>query len=251
MRNACIVVAALGLAACSGLPSHSDRVDAPADSPHVARFSQAAPGAQPPRPWRAWTMTAYKRPTDYLLVEDAGRTVLKARADASASAMIHAMDFDPKQFPRLSWRWKVNALITRADNSKALVEDSPVRVVVAFDGDVSKLKPMDRMAFHKFRMIAKTELPYAMLMYIWENRAAPGTVIASAHTSRIKMIVADSGSASLGTWCERSVNLAEDYRRAFGEEPPRVRWIGVMTDTDNTGESVQAYYGDIRVSAEH
>ncbi len=250
MRLAWLVCIVVLLGACAGLAPQEDRSAPDSGAPQVARFSHSAPGEAPPKPWRSWTMAAFKRPTDYLLVHDAGRTVLKARANASASGMIHAINFDPKEFPRLSWRWKVNTLIPRADNFRPLVEDSPVRIVVAFDGDVSKLNPMDRLAHHKFRMIAKTELPYAMLMYIWENRAAPGTVIASAHTSRIKMIVADSGSDRLGAWSERSVDLSDDFRRAFGEEPGRVSWIGVMTDTDNTGETVQAYYGDIRVSAQ-
>ncbi len=30
-----------------------------------------------------------------------------------------------------------------------------------------------------------------------------------------------------------------------GEEPPMTRSVGIMTDTDNTGEKVHAYYGDI------
>jgi hypothetical protein len=33
--------------------------------------------------------------------------------------------------------------------------------------------------------------------------------------------------------------------RAFGERPGRITAIGIMTDTDNTGENVHAYYGDI------
>jgi len=37
----------------------------------------------------------------------------------------------------------------------------------------------------------------------------------------------------------------EDYKRAFREEPLLTRSIGIMTDTDNTGEKVLAYYGDI------
>jgi len=41
------------------------------------------------------------------------------------------------------------------------------------------------------------------------------------------------------------VNVLEDYRRAFGEEPPRVRSVGIMSDSDNTGERTVAYYGDI------
>jgi hypothetical protein len=82
-------------------------------------------------------------------------------------------------------------------------------------------------------------------MYIWENRAPVGTVIENLHTSRIRMIVADSGAANLRTWREQRRNVYADYRRAFGEEPPRVRSIGIMTDSDNTGADVEAYYGDI------
>ncbi|MGH8666789.1 MAG: DUF3047 domain-containing protein, partial [Burkholderiales bacterium] len=37
----------------------------------------------------------------------------------------------------------------------------------------------------------------------------------------------------------------EDYKRAFGAEPGRIKAIAIMTDTDNTGASVEAYYGDI------
>jgi hypothetical protein len=82
-------------------------------------------------------------------------------------------------------------------------------------------------------------------MYIWENRVPRDTVISSLHTSRIRMIVAESGRGWLGVWQEVWRNLYEDYRKAFGEEPGTITAIGIMTDTDNTGENVHAYYGDI------
>jgi hypothetical protein len=40
-------------------------------------------------------------------------------------------------------------------------------------------------------------------------------------------------------------NVLEDYRKAFGEDPPLINGVAIMTDTDNTGESAVAYYGDI------
>jgi len=39
--------------------------------------------------------------------------------------------------------------------------------------------------------------------------------------------------------------MKEDYKQAFGKEPPMISGIAIMTDTDNTGESATAYYGDI------
>jgi hypothetical protein len=70
-------------------------------------------------------------------------------------------------------------------------------------------------------------------------------VLPNRHTSRIKMIVAESGREKLGAWQDITRNVYEDYRRAFGEEPGRITAIAVMTDTDNTGENAQAWYGDI------
>jgi hypothetical protein len=71
------------------------------------------------------------------------------------------------------------------------------------------------------------------------------TVLPNLHTSRIKMIVADSGDGNVGQWQERLRNVVEDFKKAFGEEPGRITSVAVMTDTDNTGESALAYYGDI------
>jgi len=59
------------------------------------------------------------------------------------------------------------------------------------------------------------------------------------------MIVVESGSTKLNTWLTEERNVYEDYQRAFGEEPPMISGVAIMTDTDNTGEAAEAYYGDI------
>lgn len=143
------------------------------------------------------------------------------------------------------WRWKVNELIAKADNTKKHAEDSPVRLVVSFEGDMDKLSLDDRIFFDNIRALAGQQLPYATLMYIWENRVPRDTVIANLHTSRIRMIVVESGREKVGFWQDVTRNVYEDFKRAFGEEPGRISSIGIMTDTDNTGENVHAYYGDI------
>ncbi len=40
-------------------------------------------------------------------------------------------------------------------------------------------------------------------------------------------------------------HIHEDYKLAFGEEPPMISGVAIMTDTDNTRESAIAWYGDI------
>lgn len=213
--------------------------------PYVSDFSTNAGGEELPKGWRPWGVTKFKRPTEYRLVNESGRTVVRASASASASGLVHPLNLSPQVYRLLHWHWKVDQLIAKADNAQKHTEDSPVRLVISFDGDMDKLDFSDRMFFDQIEAFTGQKLPYATLMYIWENRVAKGTVIPNRHTSRIKMIVAESGREKLGAWQEETRNIYEDFRRAFGEEPGRILSVGIMTDTDNTGENVHAYYGDI------
>ncbi len=83
-------------------------------------------------------------------------------------------------------------------------------------------------------------------MYIWGDHVPANTVIPSAHTSQVKMLVVASGAKGLGHWQSVQRNLAADYRKAFGAAPGRVLGVAVMTDTDNTGAKAVGEYADIR-----
>lgn len=211
----------------------------------VGRFSAALPGGEFPAGWRPLILSRFKRPTQYHLVSLDGITVAAAHASASASGMLHELDMDLHQYPWLRWRWKVQGLIPGADLTQPRGEDSPVRIIVAFAGDVATLGFVDRMFFREFAALTGRQLPYATLMYVWENRLPAGSVVPNPHTSRVQMIVTQSGSANVGRWVEERRNVLEDYRSVFGSEPGKVIHLAIMTDGDNTGASVDAYYGDI------
>ena len=237
-------LASITLVALTGCASVSEP---PAEIalPYVKLFSENEPGNALPNGWRLWTLSRFKKSTEYKLVDSDGRTAVKAQADAAASGLVHVLNIDPLQYPLLNWQWKVDDLIKTANNTTAHLEDSPVRVVVSFAGDIDTLPLSDRMFFDNVRLLTKQKLPYATLMYIWENRAPRDSMLPNLHTSRIKMIVAESGREKVGVWQDITRNVVEDYKRAFGEEPGRITAIAVMTDTDNTGENAHAWYGDI------
>ena len=73
-----------------------------------------------------------------------------------------------------------------------------------------------------------------------------GTVVVNPRTDRIRKIVVDSGPQHLRRWRDHQRNLAEDFRRAFHEEPGPLVSVAVMSDSDNTASKAQAWYGDIR-----
>ena len=215
-------------------------------APLPAPFSPNRAGAAHPRGWEPVKLTDRKRPTQYTLVDDAGVVVLHAKAVGAASALAHFAAFDLHNAPVVEWRWKVSSLIEGADNRVASKEDSPARLIFAFDGDKSRLPVVERAVFYLTEKLSGRELPYAVLQYIWAAAIPVGTVLEHPYTRRVRMLVVASGPAGVGSWQALSRNLYEDFRQAFHEEPGLLTGVGVLTDTDNTGGSVDAWYGDIR-----
>ena len=241
MRAVAIPIVIL-LAGCAAVPV----VDAPATS--IAPFS--AGGETLPKGWQPLIINRTKTPTEYRLARDpvTREIVLHAMADAAASGLRQPLDVDPAASPVVRWRWRVVDLIVGADNQDRYAEDSPVRLMLFFDGDKSALPIKEQMMMETARLLTGQELPYSTLMYIWENRFPVGTVLPNSFTSQVKMFVAGSGpDVQLGQWKDFERNYVEDYRRAFGASPGRLIGVGIMTDTDNTGERIEAFYGDIEL----
>ena len=77
------------------------------------------------------------------------------------------------------------------------------------------------------------------------RQESDGTIVDNAFTDFAKMIVVQSGAQRIGSWVEEERNVYQDYKLAFGEQPPAINGVAIMTDTDNTKERAVAYYGDI------
>lgn len=195
-------------------------------------------------PWGRASFSKLKTDTQYTLLAQDGRQVLRAHAEDSASLFGTTLKSPRPADGALNWAWKTDALVPRADNTDRHREDAPLRVVVAFDGDASQLPFGERAQRRLAQTMSGRAPPYAALVYIWGSREAPGTIIPSAHTSQIKMLVVQSGTNGLGKWHRVSRNLREDYVRAFGAPPGPVVAIAAMTDTDNTGEKADGLYAD-------
>ena len=215
--------------------------------PEIPRFSTAKPGGPPPAEWKHLQLASFKTNTEYMMVVEDNTVVVRAMAHNSASFLAVPIQFDPHKFPMLSWRWKVAQGIPAAVTTDQNKEDAPVRLMVAFTGDTSKLPFKDRFAASAAQTISGQALPYATIMYIWGGKVAVDSITTSNRSSRIKMIAVAADDQGIGKWQTYTRNLVEDFKKAFGEEPGNVESIQVMTDTDNTGADAQAYYGDISV----
>jgi hypothetical protein len=216
----------------------------------VLRFSANRPGLDLPRGWRPWIIARTKTPTQYDLVVDPAtqKVVLHATADRAASGLKQLLDVDPASRPLIAWQWRVTALIDGADNSDRHADDSPVRLLLFFDGDRASLPAREQMLMETARMLTGQQVPYATLAYVWENTQPIGTVIPHAALGQLKMVVAGSGrDPRLGQWKRFERNYVEDYIRAFGQPPGKLIGVGILTDTDNTASRIESFYGDIEL----
>jgi hypothetical protein len=197
--------------------------------------------------WTHQPLSKLKRDTVYTLINDGGHNVLRGTASSSASFYVANLKPPTIMPATLSWRWKTDALVPDADNREKSREDAPLRVIAAFDGDRSTLPEVEQQRFRRAKTLSGRNLPYAVLMYIWSAQVAVETVIPSAHTSQVKMLVVTSGTGGLEQWQSLRRNVADDYRRAFGAVPGRLLGVAVMTDTDNTGATATGLYANLQL----
>lgn len=211
----------------------------------IGQFSKAKPGGELPSGWRRYALRTSSPPTAYSLVELDGRVALQADADASASAILHPLHADPRHTPWLTWSWQVENVLRKGDILTKEGDDYPARVYVVFDYDLNKLPFGERTKIRMARMVYGESVPVATLCYVWDNKQPVGFSTWSAYTNRLRMVVAESGSQRLKQWVSVRRNVAEDFQQAFGEPPPPISAVIIASDTDNTGERVRAWFGDL------
>jgi hypothetical protein len=211
----------------------------------VGKFSAAPRGDAPPPGWKPLTFKKIERHTSYSVVKDDDISVVKAMANASASGLTREIQIDPREYPIVQWRWKVSNVLKQGDVRRKDGDDYPARIYITFKYDPEKLGFWERTQYEAARLLYGRYPPLAAINYIWESKAPKDTIVPNPYTSRVKMIVVESGPSSVNQWVSEERNLYEDFQKAFGEPPPVISGVAIMTDTDNTGDSVTAYYGDI------
>ena len=158
---------------------------------------------------------------------------LSAQSEKTCSGLVHRIKFNPREFPVVSWRWKVTEFpkrgISRAQEDGWLEQDDyAARFYVIF-------------ASWNFFNIKSLE-------YVWDENLSIGTIKESPYSNKIRLIVAESGKENMGNWVLEERNICQDYREAFGGScPARVGAIALMTDSDNTISTAEAFYRDIKV----
>ncbi len=181
-------------------------------------------------------------------VESMGQSdVLKAVSRASASALVYAKLFNIYEHPRARWRWKVDNVYPNARPEEKSGDDYPLRIYVIFSYDPLKAKPLEKIQYGIARKLYGEYPPHSTLNYVWASQAGQERIITSPYTEKAKLIALQRGSEKVGVWQVEDVNMLEDYRLAFGMDPPASASFAVMNDSDNTGQSSLSYLDFIEV----
>lgn len=195
-----------------------------------------------PAGWHTLRFQNIANPTEYSVGMDGDGYALKAVSEASGSGLYTELDLDAREYPELSWEWKVENILQKGDPTQKNGDDFPARVVVAFHYEPERASFFKWIRYELARLIYGRYPPGSALIYVWDNRLPVGTTLNSAYTAWAKVVVLESGPEKVGQWVPERRNFYLDYRRAFGENPTRLKFIGIMTDTDDTGERAVAYY---------
>lgn len=249
---------ALLLAACASGPSGTaDEADEAARRPVPAvvldgsawlaasHIDGAAPGA-------TWAHQVYlnRRPTQYRATAHAGRPALLAEAVGANSTLSLPVALPPGALPRrLQFSLFVPALHPAFNLGERGEDDAVARLILSFDGDRSQAwTARDHLISELSHLVAGKSLPYASIMYVWDNRHPVGSVVPNPYTARIRHIVVASGPQWLNQWVDFDRDIEADFRLAFGEAAGPLVGLGLMTDSNNSGASVSAWYGPLRLA---
>ena len=145
-----------------------------------------------------------------------------------------------KDFPILSWRWKVQKMPVGGDVRKKSADDQALQVYVAFKET-------------GFPAVLNTPV----VGYVWDNEAPKGWSGRSTQIGGDKMryIVLRNKTDKTGQWYTERRNIYEDYKKLFGDinggEPLGVTTgLQIHINTQRTKTPAEGLIGEIYFSSE-
>ena len=177
-----------------------------------------------------WQTKSFMGETHYTFDKKSGQPALFAESRGTASGLYREIRVDLQRTPWLNWSWRVNKVLSGLDERTKAGDDYPARVYVVVSGGA---------AFWKTRS----------LVYVWSSSQPAGATWNNAFTSNARVMALRSGTKDAGRWASEKRDIRADFRQLFGEAIDAIDAVALMTDTDNSGQSATAWYGDIYFTA--
>ncbi len=202
---------------------------------------------QVPREWRLRKRTfGPTKGGSAKWVTENGLKAVKLHSKASLTFLEKTVNIDIREYPIVTWRWKVENILKGIDERSVEGDDHPIRIFFVFEPDSSnqswwfRLKRslyLDRVHGHP--------MGGRFTEYLWSSHLRPGDTISDPGKPWQKLMVIEGGTSKLGKWLSYRRNLYEDFKGLYGEEPRRLIFVGILNDTDHTGQEAVSYIGDL------
>jgi Protein of unknown function (DUF3047) len=161
------------------------------------------------------------------LVRAEGRVAARLSTERASIAIHRDVVVELRDFPYLSWSWKVTKLPAAGDVREPTRDDEAAQVYVIFPRWPSPRTTSD------------------VLGYVWDSRAPVGTRLKHPRAENVRIIVVESGPSRINEWRTYERNVAADYAALFGRQPPRVGKVALMVDSNDTRGDAEALFGDL------
>ena len=176
--------------------------------------------------------------SDWQLLTVPDKTPARFTVEGPAGLRVEAMDavaFLYKETTRssgksLTWRWRVDKGLPPSPQDRVGQDDRPLAVHIWFP-----MPPEERSFFDDLGSLFGYPAIGRVLTYVWGGTRERGAVFDHPHFEEGKLIVLRGPEAAFKTWYDESIDLAADYRRAFGEAPPERIFIAISADSDDLG----------------
>lgn len=165
---------------------------------------------------------------DMAVVDEGGRKVLQLRSANEGSTISKEIKgkVNLKETPVLEWSWKVVTLPKGGDSRKKALDDQAAQIFLVWP---------------RFPEAVRSRI----IGYVWDSTAPAGTIAKSEKTGTVTYVIVRSGPAELGKWITERRNVAEDFRKIYGEEPDNPAAVSLAIDSNDTHSTAESSMGAI------
>jgi len=192
--------------------------------------------------WKEMTFNN-KTPNKFVALDDGAIEVSSARG---VSLLRKSVMIDIAAQPTLSWRWRVATSAPATDLSIKGDDDRSLAVYVAFPFLPEEASWLERLQRNIVEITLGADTPWRVLAYVWGGLGQRGDQVPSPHLGKAAMMkILRPSVAPTEQWFMEQVDIADDYRKAFGSEPPNPRYVAISADTDDTASMAEGVVTDL------
>lgn len=175
-------------------------------------------------PDTTWREKNWKSGTRFTDTTFDGKPALAVEADSAGSLKTTSVNIDLKHYPLIDFFWAAQSSLRHQDERTQAGNDFATRVLV---------------------LLQDSDGRRGSINYVWSSSQPVGAWLDSPYSTS-RMLVVQSGIAQSSHFSHIARNLLTDAQVGLGFKEPQVTSIAIMSDTDQTGEKTQAWYGRIR-----